>query len=342
MFFNLFNRDKEYISCEYLEYGIHFRVDGLFHCASHFHSNENNIPVTNNTGNIDTDFKNFLKAKQRDKKSFRKGEIIKRCQNCYFLKKQSWQASNKIKEIGITANRRCNSKCRYCTSSSETDILNKLPDLPIYDFCKKLYDKNMIAKDCEIQFGGGEPTLHFEFNKMIDLCIKATDDETRICVFTNGINYSSAIEKLIKLNRANIVISTDSGNSELYKKIKNVDKFNQVKENVKRYCDAQDCTTENRQVALKYIIIPEINDNYENITEFLNFAQEVNCHAIRTEVEGEYYKKNIDNKDAIKHLLKMMKFMKINAENMGFQFFFFCTSDSLYNKYKDIYNQIAI
>ena len=200
----------------------------------------------------------------------------------------------------------------------------------------------MIAKDCEIQFGGGEPTLHFEFDKMIDLCIKATNAETRICVFTNGINYSNAIEKLISINKANIVISTDSGNAELYKKIKNADMFNQVKENVKRYCEVQDKSPENRQVALKYIIIPEVNDNFEQMQEFLDFVKEVNCHAIRTEVEGEYYKRNIDNIDSIKYLLKLLKFMKTNADNMGFQHFFFCTAESLYNKHIDLYNEISI
>ena len=340
MILDFFNKNKEYISCEYLEHGIHFHVEGIYHCCCCFHSDENNSPVVNSSGNINIDFKKFIKQKQNDRELFRHGHIIKRCKNCFHLEKKQWDRKNIINLISITANQKCNCDCCYCETHKDKCLYNSIPDLPVYDFIKKMYQSHIISKDCNIDFGGGEPTLHFEFEKLIDLLIDITD--TRICIYTSGIKYSNAIEKLIKLNRANIVISLDSGNAELYRKIKNVNTFDIVSKNIKRYCDVQKYTTELHQVALKYIILPGINDKPEFINEFLNHAKELNCHAIRTDVERHWYIENKDNNESIKYILQLMKYIAVNAEKMGFQHFFNLTANGVYNNNTDLYNEINI
>lgn len=337
MFFNWI-KNKEYISCCELEYGIHFEMEGLYHCATYFHSNKNYAPVTPLTGNLNTDFKNFLKQKSKDKKSHRTGKIISRCENCFQLEKKRWDNSKLIKRIAISANKRCNSNCIYCSTHAQKEYYNSLSDIPIYDFIKKLFDNKLISPDCEVQIGGGEPVLHFEFEKIINLFIDLLS--SRIAVYTSGIEYSKGIERAIGLNRANIVISIDSGNRNLYKKIKNVDKFETVTTNLKKYCDAQEGTTENHQTAMKYVLIPYVNSSEENIKEFLDLAINLNCHAVRFDIENNWYKTNINNINSIKYIFKLMKYFEEEAEEMKLQHFFFQAPEYLVERFKDLYTNL--
>ena len=191
-FLNFFSKDKEYISCEELEYGIHFDVTGLFHCATYFHSDKNNEPVMLLTGNLDADYKNFLKQKDTDKKSHRNGKIVERCQNCFQLKCKKWDNSKLIKRIGIAANRKCYSQCMYCVQGTHRKENDKIKDLPVYDFIKNLFDKNLISPECVVQIAGGEPVLHFEFNELMKLFLESLS--TRITIYTSGIVYNKWIE----------------------------------------------------------------------------------------------------------------------------------------------------
>ena len=338
MLFEFFSKNKEYISCEELEYGIHFDMTGLFHCATFFHSNKNNIPVTQLTGNLNKDYKKFLKQKEKDKKLHKKGKIISRCENCFELKNKTWDNSKLIKRIAIAANRRCNSNCIYCTTHRDKIFYNQMKDVPVYDFIKKLFDENLISPDCEAQIGGGESVLHCEFEKLMNLFVDRLS--SRIAVYTSGIKYSEGIEKAIKLNRANIVISIDSGNKNLYKRIKNVDKFDDVVLNLKKYCEAQNYCTENRQVAMKYILIPSINSKIEYIKEFLDLALNINCKAVRFDIENNWYKHNMHNLDAIEYIFHFMKYFDIKSEEMNFQHFFFQAPEYLIKNHKELYENL--
>lgn len=338
MFWKILGKNKEYISCDELEYGIHFEMEGLYHCATYFHSDKNYMPVTPLTGNLNKDFKNFLNQKAKDKKSHKDGKIILRCQNCFQLEKKQWDNSNKIKRIAISANRKCNSDCIYCTTHTNKEYYNSIEDVSVYDFIKKLFDNNLISKDCTVQIGGGEPVMHFEFEKLINLFIDLLS--SRITVYTSGIEYSKGIERAIKLNRANIVISIDSGNRTLYKKIKNVDKFDVVSENLKKYCEAQKGTTELHQAAMKYVLIPYVNSTRENIKEFLMLAKEIGCFAVRFDIENVWYKNNCNNINSVKYIFKLMKYFEETSEAMNFQHFFFQAPDYLIKQHKELYKNI--
>ena len=115
----------------------------------------------------------------------------------------------------------------------------------------------------EVHWGGGEPTLLKEFPQIMDLFLDKLEPMLRI--YSSGIKYSSHIEKAIKLGCCTLIISLDSGNPDLYKKIKNVDEFNTVVNNIAIYCKAQDELPERKYVILKYILIPGVNDTEEYI-----------------------------------------------------------------------------
>jgi len=333
-------KPKEYISCEELEYGIHFDYSGLFHCATYFHSEANNIPVAPITGNLNENFKKLIAQKKYDKSLHKAGKIIPRCKGCFQLEKKVWKKSCKISRIAISANKKCNCDCIYCTTHRNKKILNQLPDIPIYDFLIKMLKENLIENKCEIQFGGGEPTLHYEFEKIMNLFISKPEFKMRI--HTSGVKYSESIAKAITLTKCHVITSLDSGNPELYRKIKNTDGFSSVIQTISEYCEAQKYSKEPTQVALKYIIIPEINDTEDFILEFLTVAKQIGCNAVRCDVENNWYKRYRNDINKLRRILYLMKFFDTKAKEMDLWQFFNDVPISLISVYKDEYDKIQI
>lgn len=333
-------KPKEYVSCEQLEHGIHFDYTGLYYCGIYSHSNGNNTPVAKLSNDLNKCTKELLRVRKRDVKMLRSGKMINRCKDYFLLEKKVWEKSDKIKKMDISANRRCNSNCIYCTSHKNKEYLNSLPDIPIYNFLEHLIKKNKIDKNIEIHWGGGEPTLLEEFENIVDLFLNKTNSTFRI--YSSGIKYSEHIAKAISLKRCTIIISIDSGNSELYKKIKNVDKFDTVVNNITKYCEVQEKIKDTSHVILKYIIIPGINDDYKHIYDFLKVAKNTNCVEVRCDLEQEWYKRNKDNIDKIMPLFKIMKYMDIQAKRMDLVHFFNIVPYRLIEMYTKEYETTTI
>lgn len=339
--FDFFKKNKEYVSCKHLEYGIHFECKGLFYCGFYSHSNRNYIPVVKLSDDLNKNIKQLIKIREKDKKSFKSGKIIDRCKDCFMLEKKVWEKSSKIKTMDISTNRTCNSNCIYCTTHANKEYFNSVPDLPIYHILQGLVSKNIIDKNLEVHWGGGEPTLLKEFPQIVDLFLDNLEPMLRI--YSSGIKYSSHIEKAIKMGRCTLIISLDSGNPDLYKKIKNVDKFSTVVNNVARYCKAQDELPERKYVILKYILIPGVNDTEEYIYEFLSVAKQINCQEVRCDLEQEWYKRNKNNFDLVSPLFYIMKYFDLQAKKMGLVHFFNVVPFRLIEMYTEkVYESIQI
>ena len=338
--FDFLKKSKEYVCCEDFQGGIHFDYTGLFYCATYFHSRCNDIPITPILGDIEKNYNTLMKTKKNDKKSFEKGVIINRCKNCFQLEKKVWKKNQKIDRIAISANRKCNSNCIYCLTHHNKEKCNNSPDVSIYDFIKKLIDKKQVDENCVIQFGGGEPTLHFEFEKIMKLFLSKPKYTMRI--HTSAIKYSESISEAIKQTRCMVIASIDAGNSELYKKIKNVDEFDSVVETMKKYCSANENSNEPAQVMLKYIIIPNVNDKEEFIIEFLNLAKKIGCIAVRADIENNWFQEHKDNLDLIQRYLYLLKYFDIKAKQIGLYQFFNDAPLFLLDKYKKYYEEIIV
>ena len=104
---------------------------------------------------------------------------------------------------------------------------------------------------------------------------------------TSGIKYSTAIDEAFKNNRLEMLLSLDSGSRETYKKIKNVDMFDTVIENLKKYTSACEFAKEN--IILKYIILDGINDNKEELGKFFDIVQKLGVRNVRLDINSRVY-----------------------------------------------------
>jgi MoaA/NifB/PqqE/SkfB family radical SAM enzyme len=80
--------------------------------------------------------------------------------------------------------------------------------------------------------GGGEPTLHPDFNEIVNYCPLPQG------IYTNGGHIDGERARLLKEKFTWIYISLDYADKESYKKHKKVDAFDRVIESVKRLVDA--------------------------------------------------------------------------------------------------------
>lgn len=132
-------------------------------------------------------------------------------------------------EIHLT--NRCNIKCSYCCFADRQDN-TEMSFKDAIAVVEKLSDMHVKA----VAFsGGGEPTMHPNLAAVIAHARRAGMD---VGLITNGVKFDSYLLNNLKWVR----FSLDAGNATLYKKIKGVDKYNDVIRNIKNAVEyKEDC-----------------------------------------------------------------------------------------------------
>ena len=118
----------------------------------------------------------------------------------------------------------------------------------------------------------------------------------------------------MKKNLVNILVSTDSGTRETYKKIKLVDKHNNVWNNIKKYAKHQQ---NDLLVKTKYIIIPRVNDNEKEIREFIDRNIEAGVKHCLIVVEIGWFCLNSANISEQKQLIELYQYAKEYGKQKG-------------------------
>ena len=158
------------------------------------------------------------------------------CGNCRFLKKQivpEFKSEKFLNFFAINHFTICNSNCIYCGIRYKTENI-KYHLLPVI---KQMVKDKMLADDCLINWGGGEPTMCLDFEQIAEFFRK---NKIRQAVNSSGIIFSNAIFEGLKDNSMSIQISPDAGTEETYRKIKRQNNFNKVWENIKKYAQYPD------------------------------------------------------------------------------------------------------
>lgn len=197
------------------------------------------------------------------------------CADCDFFKKQlvpSIELDGNIKTFSFNHFTKCNANCIYCfCSNKEQDSAYKT--LPII---KRFIEYGLIKSDCLFNWAGGEPLVCDEFNECFTYLY---DNKFKQRVNSSGIEFSEAVLKGLKTNLVDLVISPDSGTSETYLKVKRVDCFDKVWNNIKKYAQYPD------NLYVKYVLF-SMNSNPEDITKFVEKCVESGVRHIAITVEN--------------------------------------------------------
>ncbi len=286
MFDKLFKKEK-YLDCHNIKHSIHFFYDNIRACCS-------NVPgpvfYENYDGrDIDWDYV-YKKRKDWIKQinSFRNKKFYPdECANCFEL--PSMYSSSKIddfpnliKKVFIQNNMSCNAKCLYCSFGHINNSF-KYRVLPVVN---SMISNQILSKNARVYMSGGEITISPEFEKMFSTLTGYLD--AKVEILTSGIKYSESIKEAFVNDKCILVISLDSSKKETYKKIKQVDCFDSVVNNVKSYISASDYARNN--ITLKYILVDGINDNKGEISDFVHLVNDLGIKNIRMDVDFVKYK----------------------------------------------------
>ena len=175
---------------------------------------------------------------------------------------------------------------------------------------KELDKNNLFDYGGICSFAGGEISCLKEFKQIV----KLIDKYDCVPIFNSScVKYEKEVEKHLKKGNGMLIVSVDCGNRELHKKIKQVDTFNKVWNNISKYAKAAE--NHKNMIYTKYIILKDINDNEKAITEFLEMSKKSNIEYVLMEIDHYYF---CDNRNNIpKYIIDLFYFAFNKAKQMG-------------------------
>ena len=276
-----------YKSCKYIQHGIAFRHDAVSIC--------NKVCGTKRYEKFNIPYKGdfygqYIATRNEAIENCKKGILPHEgCTTCPYVEEKEWDDECKFKEIEITHWVHCNAGCCYCAMLPETKgkmvrFKQNSPFVRLLPIIKRMLADDMIAPDAFFSITGGELTMLREFNDILKLLLKQKNASYGFCLQTNGIIYEKLLSKALDVDRrTSIVISVDAGSREMFKKMKRIDKYNDVINNLKRYM--ADTKTSKDRVVSKYIIIPNVNDSVEEIDNWIKTAKEIGIKTLQPSIE---------------------------------------------------------
>lgn len=261
--------------CKRLNETLNFDALKVFYCCATRTGPSIDVPPPDRVKDIIIKRNALIKMLDR-------GIIPEECKECFDLREQEnpkniilSQLSKppKANMIIVKHFKQCDSSCIYCCEQylSGRKIVLKPKKSDYYDLLpviKECYKQDIIDKDnLDVHFQGGNVSVLEEFEDLVDIFMK--NGVKRVEIATNGIKYLPAIERIADKTFVDINISLDAGCRETFKKIKTVDKFDEVVENLKKYVKMPVL------LRLKYILVRGYNDNKEELEKYINLMKEI-------------------------------------------------------------------
>ncbi len=308
------NKNKKYLDCELLRNSIHFFYDYIGVCCTNvygpaFYKNYKGGKI--NWNYIYNTRKKYIK---KINSVFTKEGYPKCCKGCFVMDNSMKDSpidenfANEIRKVYFHHNQSCNAKCIYCTYQT----VEKGCRYKVVPIIKSMIENKILSKYANIYMSGGEITISPEFDELLFLLLDYIENIVEI--FSSCIKYSKSIEQAFVQNKCRMFVSLDSSCRETYLKLKQVDCFDKVVDNLKNYIKASDNAKEN--IILKYIIVDDVNDNETELVNFIHLVKDIGVKNIRMDFDLEKYKYERDKKIPRKYY-DLYKIFDKEAEKEG-------------------------
>jgi len=258
---------KKYISCPYLESSMNMSGSEAGFCCGLEYVEHPPLAKLE----VGQHYKNIAKFEHMREEIISALNSNKKCSctDCVHLKDAYWEVDRKISAIVLTVPTLCNFKCIYCR---ELEKYKELPSLQgvdstldFFDFLKK---EGYITQKTEVVYAWGELTIHPHSDKLLN----AVGDNP-VTVFTNASAYNEKLHMLISRPGSRLTCSMDAGTKETFEKVKGVNLWDKVCDNLLRY-------SKNGNIYLKYILLEGVNDNERDIVGFIELCKKIDCRCV--------------------------------------------------------------
>lgn len=287
--------------CRYLIGNCVMQDDRVYFCCSDFKRNWEDQPYIVFKGDYDKLAEDFIALRDEIMDQI-ENDIPNKCSACWrlcdvFVPKDNAIMITSIADSGFNV---CNFKCIYCSSPKKhPQTINS------WQLVEAFRKKNLITSDAQFQYGNGEITVSPNQSEIY----KCMSEFSRNNIFTNALVYVKEISDLMRQGRAFILVSMDAGTSETFAKIKGVDAYERVCDTLRRYAQESEKT-----IKLKYIFLPDINDNTEDVDGFFELAREIDAYQVF--VCSDVTNPNLVNE----HTIEMAKYFCDKAKKLSIPF----------------------
>lgn len=285
---------KKIYNCNLLNSGLHFTPDNLRFCCAPAHWGPN---IDSKNPERKEIFTRLLDMRAKALEGMKEHIAPKNCEGCIYLKEYDLDSPDTPKNIienqsikplisNIVINHfgHCDCHCIYC---SRKNYLSKIYTKPakseyydLYPIIKQFYKEKLIdTQNLVVEFQGGSIGVLKEFPDLVKIFLKNKVKD--LSFYTNGIKYLPQIADASKKAHVMIVCSLDSGTRETFKRLKIVDKFDDVVKNLKKYKKKSDKI----EIDLKYILIDGFNDNKEELDKFLDVAESIGVDLVQLDMD---------------------------------------------------------
>jgi len=183
-----------------------------------------------------------------------------KCAQCSRYQKATW-GGGQITFVNFAfAPAPCQSKCIYCILPNHSEKFDKEKHAPLYERAFEVieyaHENGYVHPNAEYSVASSEISVHPYRSR-----IYAITKGKHVKFLTNCFLFDENIARNLEANpKSSIYFSIDSGTDKTWQKVKGVNNFVTVRNNLIAY--SQICKP--GQIALKYIILPGINDNNED------------------------------------------------------------------------------
>lgn len=192
------------------------------------------------------------------------------CAKCRDYVKADWNFSKQIQFVSFSMYPSpCQCRCFYCNVNKADPLKNSAAVVAyekLFDTISLAKKRHVIAKNAIWQVVPGEISIHPYKKQIMDLVRGG-----RSMFSSNMFICDEDIARELHDNPlAEINLSIDAGTAETWHKVKGVNNFNRVLDNLKAYRQA---AQNSNQIQLRYIILPGINDSDEEILSLVGIMK---------------------------------------------------------------------
>jgi organic radical activating enzyme len=275
------DKSKPYYSCIFIEGGIIFSGNHDLNLCCILNLNSPKSSDTNLLGKSDPSMFSIKKILEKRKAIItqNQNEGYPLCQGCFLLRKKIWPYKKDLfNYLNLIHSTSCNLRCKFCGISNAM-FPQGTPTEEVISCIQFLISKKYLARDSTIAISGGEPSMMKGLDSLLDLLIT---ENFQISISSNGTIFSHSIANVIKKGKiANIIISVDAVNPEIYHSIKGKDFCKNVWENIGKYA-----RIDRAKVIPKMIIMEE---NIDDIEPFIQKCKESGVSSIMYDYDQNIY-----------------------------------------------------
>jgi uncharacterized radical SAM superfamily Fe-S cluster-containing enzyme len=191
------------------------------------------------------------------------------CEKCAQLRYDLWLVEPRLEVVGFDTafdEDRCNFNCIYCGVKKRMD--SKSYKQSLIGFLHK-FEKESSGGYMQIVLASGEISVSPYCDEVLGIIAK---NQWSADIFTNASVFNQKLSDLMSLGLAQIQVSMDAGTPKTFAAIKGADCWNKVVANLRRYASSAKSP---KQIALKYILLPGINDNMADVDGFAELAYQL-------------------------------------------------------------------